>query len=1144
MPISQSGNLSRNDGGDYVLASDSELPWAMYSVAMTDPQRPVSIDVTAAAAPLHAGDSPQPLLYYVASSDYSRLAWEWSGPYSADSTILLNTASVTTNPRRTSPSDKLYFVIAAGAPAGQPPGPAAVSIKSIKVNTSSTFTATLPGAVIATVNQGNDRGQVIPQDAYSISVHWNHVAQVSTADLVNIAQTYYVYRRSPSGNFVHIGNMSAPNEVYVDPLDNDPGVHSPLPNTTYDYYVVAWNLQGFSEHNGFATATAGDLAVNGQWTTERGNNARTGYNPAMAINGLLQPKWTTQTQIGQNDRFEPVLTEDYRIVQTTGSQPRMYDFATGDQTDSWPGFTALTGHNFPTVFGNWLALPADTDGLYVLDLPSGEGAATATHLEGAGPVSGSPLYMDGDIVFADKSGLVMRYKPFSATPVWQFNAAPASPFILSPAASSTYIYAADNVGRVFKIDASTGEQVDSVSLNAEPLGDSIALDVDRNLLWVSTDESCLVAISTLDMTVLNSWPDVPVLKRSVAPCIVGDANPPLVAVAYATDTSHTKVLAVNPDTMLEAWNKSFSQSQPYSVSACSDAIFLVHDSTTGGDLSVLSMSGALVQSLSLGHTGAGSAIPLNGQVIVPTKNDPYLKCFDTKPLTRPIWVDEDTGGIGIRNWECAGEGEAKDDMRVAWYDAYHPDGLPVKYALFYSAGHPPMVDAPYTDTTIISELTAGDNNTTLVNDLPLGVRYYAAVRAYVGTWGVDQLTDLNTVSIGSTPPWHERALVTGTSVLPSQEIGTFAITPGDTGDAVYMIASEAATGKMWNFWRTSLYGNFDYEGSFLNGFNASAVSASWYNQLYAARAGGGTLSVLSRISKDSWDPETVISGAQPDPSPAVSLAMGSQSGLGYTQLIGGSEPTSEVDYYAVRNNGAGWGSPEVVESNNVSGSDLDVALDPSNPSKLWVAYEKGTTASSALPTCLSGELWFARGNGGGGYSHELVDSGSNGAASDCGKRVKMVVQGTTPHLAYFDLNAANTGPRAQLKYAFYDGSTWQVSVVKTFDTSTQLNDFRATYSELGLAMSITGPVIAMLERQQFSSAPDVFTTAVAHVFSKNGASWDEEIVSDPYPLLTKDREPCELVSTPGGFLDLFFVAPPSDSTLDPGKQIVFLRRLI
>jgi hypothetical protein len=1136
-PLAFGGESSRVETPSFVAAGEIILPWAMYGVTLLDAARPISLDVAVSPAPVTVGGTDQPVAVFIGVANYSALRWEWSGPYDTGSIVTLNSLEASTNPQRVNSADTFFFVVAAGTPDGQPLGPAAARIDSATLLTSLQYSPMLPGAVPITLNTGNDKGPPTPEDPMYISIHWTHVPAKSPEDEVNVVDSYKVFRRSPGGQFALIGQLPSPEDLYVDPIDNDAGVGAPAPATSYDYYVIGENEQGASGHSGYGSIKSADIS-GGVWTTHRGSNQRTSYNPDVSISGVLSLEWDIDTAPGTGqDSIEPLVNYNGDILYVGGYKVFEYAFADGGETNSWPGFGPLNGFAPATLFGNKVAFPGDAAGLNVLNTTDG----VIEPLASSGKVWAAPLYMDGNCIFGDRAGTVHCYRVFDGEPLWQFTAPGPQPFSLSPVADQDYVYFVDDSGRLFKLDASTGAEIDSLLLQSAPVGDSLALDFSRGMLWLGTVKSALNAVSTSGMSVVRTWTVTPWNEQCTAPAVLHGTDPPLVVTAYSKDISHTQVLAVDAEMLTTSWTHDIDASPPEYVSACADAILLTkknREAQPGSELVLLTLEGAEFQRLPLDNASAGAVIPINNHVLVPLKNDAHLRLYEAIPLTRPKWQDEDIGLSGIQNFSGGDTTDSRDDMRVSWHTAYHPDGLTVRYALLYAEGHPPMLEEPFTDTTVISGLTNADNNTTLIYDLPLGPRYYAAIRAYVGTWGTDELTDLNNNVLGCTPPWIELA-----NYAPNDEKIARMEMIYTSAQRMYGLANVHGSEATRVFYQGS-QGHSEGFDTGLDAYSADGVGISYFNfKPFAAMANAGVLSVAERNFPGTWFEPVVISGATPVYGSPLKLRVGTESGLAYSQYISGAEPTSEVDYYAVHHDGTDWGSPVPVETANTGGRDLDAMLNPTDPAKLWVAYQKGSVQAASLPTCTAGQLWFARGNGDGTFSKELVDAGTNGASSDCGKRVRMALNGSNPCLAYLDLNASNTEPRGRLKYASYNGSAWQVSTVDSFDLSQQDGEYRSTYGEIGFMVTGGVPVIALLERQLYSSDPAYPTVVQARVYIKNGANWSEEIPTDPKPTLLNDREPCFIKPDDLGTWLLYFVAPWMNSDTEPGRTILRLERI-
>jgi hypothetical protein len=285
--------------------------------------------------------------------------------------------------------------------------------------------------------------------------------------------------------------------------------------------------------------------------------------------------------------------------------------------------------------------------------------------------------------------------------------------------------------------------------------------------------------------------------------------------------------------------------------------------------------------------------------------------------------------------------------------------------------------------------------------------------------------------------------------------------------------------------------------------------------------------MLRRTGADTWV-SSVFGGPQPVDNPQVSLALGSESAFAYTQYISGTFPEIDEHYYIIQTNGSTWQAAEVLDDVNYSGRDLELVLNPADPTDPWTAYQRGGNYAFNRLTPQQGECMYAQDDGLGGWILTEVDAGVNAPDSDCGKRVRQVVGGDSrPRLAYFDLNASASEPRGQLKYARFDGVNWNVELVHHFDLSFQATgSLQFTYGELGLALLPGGqPLIALLERQTISTTAGVPHYVNAAVWVREGPdNWRREQLTDDEYAFPRDREPCVLLLTPDGTWHVFYAS--------------------
>ena len=246
----ESGFMNRGgDGSSHILVSGpGSLAWAAYGVEGLTGDRPVSLTLDVEAAEYTAGDGEfLPVQYWVGVADFTTYQWHWFGEYDTTETVNLNSAEL--QDRFVSATGVLHCIIAS------PPTPAggteyhAVQVNTVTATTSPGYLQNLPHYAqltnIAVGAVGGGHGaSALSEDQY-VNLFWDHVPAFGANDAQDIADEYYIYRRSPGEEAaVQIGTITAPASYFIDPTHNEPGVSDPVPGESYSYSVRAANEAG------------------------------------------------------------------------------------------------------------------------------------------------------------------------------------------------------------------------------------------------------------------------------------------------------------------------------------------------------------------------------------------------------------------------------------------------------------------------------------------------------------------------------------------------------------------------------------------------------------------------------------------------------------------------------------------------------------------------------------------------------------------------------------------------------------------------------------------------------------------------------------------------------------------------------------
>lgn len=259
-------------GGAESAPREQQLAWTRYAFADITGDRPVSIGIDATAAPAQAGGAPPlPLKYYVGVSNYTHYQWEWSGPYTAAATIVLNTGAsavpLTLNDRYVDAAGTLHCVVladaggTAAAPPDNPRGLVAAKVRSVTLTTAAGYKPNKPHfPVISGITVGGSHGASALRRASALSgdqfltVSWPHIAAFNAADEVNEATLYRTYRQElGSAELLLVGERGFAG--FTDPVDALAGTPPPEVSHTYRYFVLAANANGASPVCASAYAT-------------------------------------------------------------------------------------------------------------------------------------------------------------------------------------------------------------------------------------------------------------------------------------------------------------------------------------------------------------------------------------------------------------------------------------------------------------------------------------------------------------------------------------------------------------------------------------------------------------------------------------------------------------------------------------------------------------------------------------------------------------------------------------------------------------------------------------------------------------------------------------------------------------------------
>ena len=884
--------------------------------------------------------------------------------------------------------------------------------------------------------------------------------------------------------------------------------------------------------------------TNEPWGHYRGDPARTGANPGCTVRSGLVEDWSVPVlwQINSETECQPVInTDDWVTVATTNGY-RIYGLLSGNEVGSQTGISDLQ-FAFPALYQHRFAvgtqLGAGIAELGSTELPQNIALGTVRRA--------APLLLDSYLYVADADGFITCQLLDSERTAWRYAAVDPVAYECALATDGVALYACRSDSRLDKLDLRTGKLLATRMLDPDWLNvDAFCVDGENGKLYLTTGLAELVELDSADLSALRTWTFGESPGWTTPPALALHHDPPL---ALCTHMMKHESISLKPTTTavdLEtgevAWQAYYERSNPVSTAVSSDAVFVFNEwdeySVSKYMVTVIDLdSGALLQQYPLNEE-MRSELALHGDHLA-FVSETELDAVTLHALTwdqpdPPLWNDPDnTGLISINSESLYTE---PDETEFVYGRGYHPDGLAVHYALFYAAGHPPMLETPFTDTTVVSGLEgSGVTNKVYIAGLLPDTRYYAAVRAYVGEWGAGEVTDGNEVIRSVTVPWVSGAVSTGSTKLPTDYALNMSAVSSDA-DRDFLLFNDQVDNSMYLVYNNSDT-SYSKETTWINPFKGTAFDNAWYNgEMYFVVQHPdqpNQLRYIERLAVDSYLP-VWITGVQPDAENDVELVMGTEPVVAYSHYLSGTAPNTQVEYYLVRTSGGVWQAPAALSSGNQGGRDISLAAAPGGGGLVWAAYQQGTAAGSSLALATAGELRFARETAPGVFSDILVDAGDNAQNSDCGKRVELQVDASNnPHLAYLDLNAATVEPRGQLKYAVDTGSGFTVETVATIDLSMLAGEYQHTYSTLGFGLLPDNtPVIAVLERQDYTATPGVPFHADCVVYKRTGpGAWQRILLAEDHWSFAKDRESIEICIKSDGQINVYY--PGSRVEIDP-----------
>lgn len=229
---------------------DDDLAWAKYAIGELDIERPAQITFTVTSVIAPGGDDDLPLCFWIGTTDYSSRCWKWSGPYTADTEIVLNSATI--HERCVSAENQFQFIVVVDGCTAldggiKPAVEVGYSTTLVKAQTDPQYFNTAPLYAEFTnvqLGSGGKSGSALDPASQYVTLTWVHYADA--ASKFNEASKYEIFRWLVGSDepIKLLGKVDAPGTQFTDPLDVIPVDKHPVPGATYIYYLDSINIGG------------------------------------------------------------------------------------------------------------------------------------------------------------------------------------------------------------------------------------------------------------------------------------------------------------------------------------------------------------------------------------------------------------------------------------------------------------------------------------------------------------------------------------------------------------------------------------------------------------------------------------------------------------------------------------------------------------------------------------------------------------------------------------------------------------------------------------------------------------------------------------------------------------------------------------
>ncbi|MCB1221800.1 MAG: fibronectin type III domain-containing protein [Planctomycetales bacterium] len=864
----------------------------------------------------------------------------------------------------------------------------------------------------------------------------------------------------------------------------------------YSFTLTASDESGLENSIGESTQIPTfDPDLPDRWDNIGADQARTGSLIACKLHEPLFMDIELELEPGDTmRRNEVAFSSNDNLLYAKGEEKWHFIFKDGENSEVQRGIYG-SGPFLPSLtqtFNSIYMLATDGQSAWRSRLPD---LVYELEVENAG----QPLMM-GELMFIGRPDGSIHLQNYHGSEI-VLSTSTGSPS-LSISSDGDVVYQLCEDGTLRRFAQPFFEDVQGASLPLPQAGSSLVHLSSVDALAVALPDGNFTVRSATDLSEVHTSDAA---DGSSATCLaaVQWTDPPMLLLGES-DSGNGRLRAVSMDDWSVLWDEPV---QVETISASADRIFI----RNSAELQVRDFEGRLRQSIPLaGNVNSQPVLDAQGLAAVHGSTLSFLR--ESPGDLPPVWQ----GTEGLREL-TVGDGQ----VTLSWDHAVDEHGEPVHYAVYYGTAFPPDLDS--LATSVVTDIP-DDGTTTheyVLDGLDNGTRYWFMVRAYDGWWDDSPNIELNLNWLAATPPWLSEELILGQD-LPAGEV-FYMRGIADPSGSLHLVYNDEATVKLTHLFGST--GNWQHESDGLAGWPSNAFDLSWDTDLLIGRANNfpPSLSLLTRTGADIYS-ETVVGGSDPLANPQLAIAVGTEYGMGFTEYISGTLPQVSGHYYYTVTSLGSFLPPIAVEEPLFNyGRDLDLLFDPADNISPWLCFQRGTATTDNRLTPTAGTLQFWR-DLGSGLMVEEVDSGVNAPDSDAGKRVRMVLDGSSqPLLAYYDLDSDPLQPRGQFKTAHWDGSQWIVSVLENRDLSFQDQfTYSNTAPELDIVKSSSGEIaIGELLRQNMPASGDQPHSVGVRAWIDSGSGFELEVLTEPIWMLPSDREPCVAMYDASGILHIF-----------------------